>query len=201
MICFKCSNEEFEIRVANVRQEFRGEQFDVNTHVSVCRGCGWQTLGAGQADELRKKTVDEYRHNHHLLTSAEIIARRTALGMSQQAFADFLGIGVASVKRWESGLVQEPIYDKRIREKCDSNTFPYCVALGTNMPVLVRWEFSITTQLLNVTPYYAVQPVGISPNVSRFTSRMTGDDRLAEVSKNWRKKHSNSFDTDFIRCQ
>jgi DNA-binding XRE family transcriptional regulator len=159
-------------------------------------------LGAGQADELRKKTVDEYRSNHHLLTSAEIIARRTALGMSQQAFADFIDVGVASVKRWESGFVQEPIYDKRIREKCDSNTFPYCyVALVTVPPVIVCGEFSLTTQVLNVTPYYTVQPVGISPNVSRFTSRMTGDDRLAEVSKSWRKKHSNSFDTDIIRCQ
>src|SRR5208337_4759331 len=116
MICFKCNSEEFDIRESSVRQEFRGEKLDVKTHVSVCKCCGWQTLGSGQADELRQQTVDKYRRNHCLLTSSEIIARRTALGMSQQAFADFIEVGVASVKRWERGFVQEPVYDKLIRQ-------------------------------------------------------------------------------------
>ena len=79
MICFKCKGEEFVTQTANIRQEFRDEQLDVTTPVCVCSACGWQTLGPGQTDELRKRTADAYRQKHGLLTSAEIVARRHAL--------------------------------------------------------------------------------------------------------------------------
>jgi hypothetical protein len=64
MICFKCDSEEFHTQEAAVKQEFRGEHFEVKTPVSVCVSCGWQTLGEGQTDGLRKKTVDLYRAKH-----------------------------------------------------------------------------------------------------------------------------------------
>ena len=37
MICFKCSGEEFAVKTVVVGQEFRGEQLDVTTPVSVCK--------------------------------------------------------------------------------------------------------------------------------------------------------------------
>lgn len=128
MICFKCKSEEFEVREAKIRQHFRGDDLDITTHVSVCKSCGWQTLGAGQSDELRKRTADAYRVKHNLLTSTDILCRRTLRSMSQQAFANFIGVGVASIKRWEGTFVQEPVYDKLIRSKCDFNEFQYFIS-------------------------------------------------------------------------
>jgi putative zinc finger/helix-turn-helix YgiT family protein len=122
MICFKCSGEEFATQTAVIRQDFRGEQLDVNTPVSVCQACGWQTLARGQADELRKRTADAFRQKHGLLTSAEIVSRRKSLAMSQREFADFLRVGEASVKRWETWQVQDDSSDELIRMKCDFGT-------------------------------------------------------------------------------
>jgi transcriptional regulator with XRE-family HTH domain len=39
--------------------------------------------------------------------------------LSQRAFARFLKVGVASVKRWESGLIQDEAHDQLIRLRTD----------------------------------------------------------------------------------
>ena len=124
MFCFKCKSEEFATQTALIRQNFRGELLDVKTPVSVCTACAWQTLGRGQTDELRKRTAAAYREKHGLLTSALIKFIRNKKGQNQAEFAAFLGVGEASVKRWESGLVQEKGYDQLIRMKCAKELTP-----------------------------------------------------------------------------
>jgi putative zinc finger/helix-turn-helix YgiT family protein len=201
MICFKCNSEAFDVCEANVRQVFRGEQFDVKAHVSVCKSCGWQTLGVGQADALRKKTVEEYRRKHGLLTSTEIKARREMLGMSQQAFAKFIDVSVASVKRWETGFVQEPVYDRLIRAKCDfvllqpSISAAFCVPEGI---AIAQLNYLATTVLINSESHYPVFPIAVRSNPSRFTSHVTGDAMLAETSKKWREDHSKPCDFQML---
>ena len=64
--------------------------------------------------EYMRKVADAYRRDHGLYTSEEIKDIRGKL--TQQRFADALGVGVASVKRWELGLVQDKGNDKLIRE-------------------------------------------------------------------------------------
>jgi hypothetical protein len=39
--------------------------------------------------------------------------------MTQQQFSDYLGTGVASVKRWEAGQIQDKAMDELIRLKTD----------------------------------------------------------------------------------
>ncbi len=124
MICFKCNCEDFATQSAVIRQDFRSEQLDVSTPVSVCTACGWQTLGCGQADELRKRTADAYREKHGLLTTALIKYIRKSKRQNQAEFAAFLGVGEASVKRWEAGLVQDKAYDQLIRMKCVKELSP-----------------------------------------------------------------------------
>jgi putative zinc finger/helix-turn-helix YgiT family protein len=199
MLCFKCKSEEFETREIKVHQEFRGEHFDVVTPVSVCKECGWQTLGAGQVDELRKQTVEEYRQQHHLLTSTEIILRRGIRGMSQQDFAKFIGVGVASIKRWERGFVQEPVYDRLIRQKCDSTPFPchFNVDWVPEGLFATFEQLSITTRIVAAWASYASPQEIVWSNINRVT---TSDAQLSAASKEWRKRHTKSCDTDFISC-
>lgn len=119
MICLHCDNEQFVVDEAPVRQEFREETLVVRTPVLKCTNCGWHTVGNNQIDELRKRTGDAYRKKHGLLTSEEIKAFRKLLRKTQREFAAFLGVGEASVKRWETWLVQEKGYDNLIRMKCE----------------------------------------------------------------------------------
>ena len=108
---------------AQTTQSFRGDQLKVITPVTVCRDCGFQFLGKGQLDELRRRTADVYRKKHRLLTSMDIVLRRNALRETQEQFAKRLNVGVASVKRWETWLVQDKRSDELIRDKTDCDLF------------------------------------------------------------------------------
>jgi transcriptional regulator with XRE-family HTH domain len=59
--------------------------------------------------------ADAYRHHHGLLTSSEIKSLRTGLGWSQVELATRTGIGIASIKRWELGKIQDEAMDKLLR--------------------------------------------------------------------------------------
>src|SRR5687767_13378101 len=118
MLCLKCQNERFKEDVVKVDQVFRGEEFTANSKAMVCTHCGWFTMTDKQADKLSIQVADEYRRKHGLLTTSDLVAARKARSMSQREFAKFLGVGEASVKRWETGTVQERVYDDLIRRKC-----------------------------------------------------------------------------------
>jgi putative zinc finger/helix-turn-helix YgiT family protein len=121
MICLRCDNETFVAKPdAVIEQQFKGETLHVQTPGLACSKCGWVTVDAAQADELRRRTADAYRKQHGLLTSDAIRALRQLLSMNQRDFAAFVGVGEASVKRWETWLVQEKSSDELIRLKCDS---------------------------------------------------------------------------------
>lgn len=115
LICLKCEGGAFAAAEGEIVQEYRGETLTVRTPVMRCAHCAWETLGPGQVDALRVATADAYRRKHGLLTSGEIRTVRQACGLSQRAFADALGVGQASVPRWESWQVQEAVYDAAIR--------------------------------------------------------------------------------------
>jgi putative zinc finger/helix-turn-helix YgiT family protein len=120
MNCLRCNNERFiEKPDAVIEQEFRGELLKVHAPAMACSKCGWVTVGLRQLDTLRRRTADAYREQHGLLTSAQIRAFRLLLKMSQREFAVFLGVGEASVKRWETWLAQEKSSDRLIRMRCE----------------------------------------------------------------------------------
>jgi putative zinc finger/helix-turn-helix YgiT family protein len=104
------------IRVEGSRH---GETFTVETDGLKCDHCGFETIDSEQSAEFTRLVSDEYRKCHDLLTGSEIRARRTQLGMTQQRFSEYLGTGIASVKRWESGQIQDKAMDELIRLKTD----------------------------------------------------------------------------------
>ena len=117
MNCYRCGKAMQE-KVEKLPGKYAGEQFEVSTKAMVCPACGYKTLHANQIDEFRTKLADAYRGKHRLLTSKEIREIRTLLGMTQEEFAKYLNVGVASVKRWELGQAQDKSSDELIRIKC-----------------------------------------------------------------------------------
>jgi len=69
--------------------------------------------------EFSRLLSDKYRAAHGLLTSVDIRDRRNRLGMTQLEFAKYLGVGIASVKRWEMGKIQDARSNALIIEKTD----------------------------------------------------------------------------------
>ena len=116
MNCLQCENEMRKKRT-KLAGDYAGEKFTVPTEAMVCPSCGYTTLHANQMDVFRTELADAYRNSQELLTSGEIRRLRTELGMSQDDFAKYLGVGIASVKRWELGQAQDRSSDELIRIK------------------------------------------------------------------------------------
>ncbi len=119
MRCYRCGRSRLKAKLTRVQGEVRGEKFAVETEALVCGRCGFQVLTAEQSHAYARAVADAYRRKHGLLTSQELKDIRSRLHMSQAEFARYVGVGVASVKRWEAGLVQDESHDRLIRLMTD----------------------------------------------------------------------------------
>lgn len=119
MKCFQCDKGRLISKVAEVTGEVRGERFAVRSEAMVCNRCGFQVLSDEQSAAYTLAMSDAYREKRGLLTSKGLKDIRQRLRLSQRAFARFLKVGVASVKRWESGLIQDEAHDQWIRLRTD----------------------------------------------------------------------------------
>jgi putative zinc finger/helix-turn-helix YgiT family protein len=107
MKCLKCNGEQFSIKKIRFTPEIKGETVEVLLPSYVCDECSEALMDTAQMSALRKAAADKYKSNHGLLTSEEIVALRENLNMSQAEFADYLKVGKASIKRWETYFVQD----------------------------------------------------------------------------------------------
>ncbi len=116
MECMKCGAR-MNKKVAAVEGVHDDKTFTVRTTAMVCPNCGYKTVDAQNLDEYYRAVADAYRASEGRLTSKELVALRLKMKKSQREFADYLGVGEASVKRWELGKVQERAMDELIRLK------------------------------------------------------------------------------------
>jgi putative zinc finger/helix-turn-helix YgiT family protein len=119
MKCLNCESEEFESKNIRFNPEVKGQEVEVVVPSFVCTKCQTPLMDGEQMNVLRRSAADKYRQQHKLLTSEEIIKYRALLGMPQAAFANYLKVGEASIKRWETYYVQDIVQDDHIRLKCD----------------------------------------------------------------------------------
>ena len=121
MECISCNNKKFGIKKVRMETTFKDEPIEVITDTFVCTHCQHEMMNTEQMSAFRKTVSDVYRKKHSLLTSEEILAFRKKLSMSQIEFAKYLGVGDASIKRWESTHVQDESQNELIRLKCDED--------------------------------------------------------------------------------
>lgn len=82
-----------------------------------CSACG-ETYTAEGAEEAQHDAVCHYLKR---LTPREIRDLRQRLGISQAKLAEMTKIGIASIKRWESGtVIQNASLDARLRTLSDT---------------------------------------------------------------------------------
>lgn len=134
-----------EIMKLDKRMEFRGVDITFQTEHYVCPVCGIEVGSIDQTAATQRAISDAYRKKVCFLTSTEIREGREKLGLTQKAFAEQMTIGIASIKRWEGGLIQTKSMDKilrtalhgqLIRDICTGNR-----AFSTERTKLVLREF------------------------------------------------------------
>lgn len=81
-----------------------------------CTACGEDLISARDLDKLTALVVEKERAEDGLLSGHDIRELRLALGLTQAALEDLLGVSSSTVGRWERGLyAQSKTADRLMR--------------------------------------------------------------------------------------
>lgn len=113
----KCPRGHGEMKIQNLGKKARLKGMDISyqAEVYVCPECGLEAGTVDQASEIQKAISDAYRKEVGLLTGEEIRKSREDFELTQQALANEMTVGIASIKRWEAGAIQSRSMDKALR--------------------------------------------------------------------------------------
>jgi len=95
---------------------FRGKLLKVQLQHFVCPKCGIEADDLNFAAVNQKTLSDAYRKAVKLLTGKQIVALRKKLNWTQEGLAKAANVGIASVKRWETGQIQTRAMDNVLRK-------------------------------------------------------------------------------------
>ena len=119
MKCIKCGHGMEPAAPLTLSAEVRGERFTVKVVAAECADCGRVVLNSKARRMYHRAGSDAYRQQHGLLTAAEIDRLRRNLGMTWKQFAEYMNVGIATLKRWMGGEIQTPSLDLLVRLKAD----------------------------------------------------------------------------------
>jgi len=122
-----CPNEHGRMLLKNKPKEmtFRNKRIKYTARHYVCPECGIEVDDIAMAAENQRKIADAYRKVANLLSSDEIVNGRKKLKWSQEQLARAMNVGIASVKRWETGQIQTKPMDGILRRVLSGN-IPVC---------------------------------------------------------------------------
>ena len=115
--CIACGAENSYRRQLTCSDKIlRRETFNVKHHHWVCTACSTGILGDAEMDEAMRAAVAAYQRAHGLLTAQEIQTARKNKQWSQEALAQRSSLGIATIKRLESGgIIQTKSNDQALR--------------------------------------------------------------------------------------
>ena len=85
---------------------FRGKNITFEVESFICEECGVEIATIEQTAAVQNAVSDAYRKAEGLLTGTEIRELRGKNNLSQKDLAKLAGVGIASIKRWENGIIQ-----------------------------------------------------------------------------------------------
>jgi putative zinc finger/helix-turn-helix YgiT family protein len=115
-----------ELKNLHKQKTFKGIDIEYTCRAYVCQECGLEVGTVQTAGDTQRAVADAYRARKGLLTGREIKALREVQGMTQNELAEDLQVGIASIKRWESGAVQSESMDKLLRLRLLGNHGSSC---------------------------------------------------------------------------
>jgi transcriptional regulator with XRE-family HTH domain len=107
-----------------------------------------------QTANTQKAIAEAYRKKVGLLTGKEIVEERMKEGLTQNDLARRMNVGIASIKRWETGFIQSKSMDQALRMALtgkisgDSCTGNREISLARINMVLKEFESALGRRLL-----------------------------------------------------
>lgn len=93
---------------------FKGVDIDYPVGCFVCPTCGLEAATLTQGADIQRSMADAYRKKVGLMTGSEMIEGRKRRNLSQEKLANMMKVGIASIKRWETGVVQSQSMNKML---------------------------------------------------------------------------------------
>lgn len=163
--CFNCESADLQPANIELAGKVKDQQFRVAMRGLRCPNCGYETIEGSDTPQFRKLLSEEYKKANKLLTAAELVELRSQLKMNQDQFAEFAGVGLASLKRWELGKIQERASDDRIRQRVRAR-FPNSERVAFYS--LVNTVVGKGYDLLSSTLVIACQSRPTTPDIRRY---------------------------------
>jgi len=108
----------------------KGEEFNVRGEIIVVDVEYYHCLECNEEFEDSKPSIDsydvayrEYRLRKGFLQPEEIRKLRNQRGLTQKEFSDLLGIGIATLNRYENGALQSQAHDRSIKLAMEPRNF------------------------------------------------------------------------------
>jgi putative zinc finger/helix-turn-helix YgiT family protein len=101
----------------------RGEPIMVEVEYYHCLECGEDFDNAKSTIDPYEIAYREYRSRKGMLQPEEIREIRTHLSLTQKEFSDLVGIGIATLNRYENGALQSDAHDRAIQLFKDPRNF------------------------------------------------------------------------------
>ncbi len=121
-ICTNCEKEtDFERIMKKETFNVKGEPIVVAVEYIRCKNCGDEVLDPGVNHDPFDLAYREYRRKHTLLQPEEIESWRKVHHLTQGELAKLLGIGVATINRYENGALQNESHENLLRLAMDSS--------------------------------------------------------------------------------
>lgn len=107
MNCIECGAQMHEGPVT-LHGVYRGQRLSVEMERGfACSECEYKTIHGRDSSEFSSRLKEEYREANRRLDPAGFVDLRAMTGLSQNAYAKYLHVGPATVKRWEAGDIPD----------------------------------------------------------------------------------------------
>lgn len=143
--CLDC-NVKLILEKVKKSVSFKDRKLEIEYNVEVCPNCKIEYASVDQASDIQFALAEAYKKQSNKMTAAEMKSQRAEKHLSQTGLAELLNVGVASIKRWESGLVQSRSMDNLLKyhllnEDCCLNPLSGDREFAINRAKLVLLEF------------------------------------------------------------
>jgi len=101
----------------------KGVDISVTSQIAVCPDCGAGIGDLRLEEENLQRAYDQYRREKGLIFPQEIRDLREKYGISQKSLGLLLGIGEASIVRYESGCLPSPSNNEILKNACNDKYF------------------------------------------------------------------------------
>ena len=119
MKCIKCGHPVGPEALRAVDAELKGERVSVTLNVPQCGHCGRVVILGKHSRAYHRAVSEAYRRKMGLATVEEIDGLRRSLRMTWPEFANYVAVGIATIKRWKRGEIQTQALDRLVRLQAD----------------------------------------------------------------------------------